>query len=70
MATGWAFPSNARKAHAFDTEARDAATSLCGRWWLPSVLREGFEFDGALDSPPTKDDCTACRRAVEKRTAA
>lgn len=55
---GWAFPANARRAHYMrDTMA------LCRRY--------GF-YTGPLQADngkPSKDDCTACRKALEAERA-
>ena len=59
---GWFWPTAARKAH-FD---RGDGRALCGKWG-----RVGFggaaPIDGDADSPPSKDDCVACRRKLEAR---
>jgi hypothetical protein len=72
MSAGWAFPGSARKCHAFDTErpGGDATVSLCNRWMLMAVARPGYRFEGELSDSPSKSDCAACRREVEKRQAA
>jgi hypothetical protein len=53
---GWGFPGTSRKAHYF----RDTR-SLCRRW--------GF-YRGNLESEkpgkPSPDDCTTCRKALDK----
>ena len=52
---GWGFPGAARKAHYFVD-----ATALCRKW--------GFYF-GPLepDAGTSRDDCTACRKALDAR---
>ena len=55
---GWAF-GNARKAHYYDGERR----SLCGKYAAPFMPRDAFE----PEDKPSKDDCVACRRRLEKR---
>jgi hypothetical protein len=56
---GWGFTGTSTKAHYF----RDG-TSLCGRW--------GFRHPDAPlepDDAPSKSDCVACRRALDKERA-
>lgn len=56
---GWQWPGLAGKAHYFR-----GGQSLCRRWMLTSQ-----EFQGGLDSPPSKSDCVACRRLVDAECA-
>lgn len=51
---GWGWPGAAGKAHYF----RDSR-SLCGRWFFPSDQLD-------QDTGPSRDDCTGCRRALDK----
>jgi hypothetical protein len=51
---GWGWPSNSRKAHYFIKNR-----SLCGKWLFFGVLEQG------KDGSP--DNCTACKRALQKR---
>ena len=56
---GWAFPSTSRKAHYF----RGNGVALCDKWaslWMPP---QAFEPD---TGKPSRDDCVACRRKLEK----
>ncbi len=63
LSEGWWWPMNSRKAHYIGPDGR----SLCRKWqsWAP-VVRLELE---APDSPPSRDDCAACRRKLEKRQA-
>ena len=56
MAGGWGWPSNSKKAH-YVVEGR----SLCGKWLYLGQLEQGN------DGSP--DNCTACKKALEKRKA-
>lgn len=58
---GWGFPPGSRKCHYF---VEGGTRSLCGRW--------GFAFKLPLepDEGASKEDCTPCRRELEKRKAA
>jgi len=51
---GWGFPLNSKKAHYF-VDGR----ALCGKWLFFGNLEEGND-----NSP---DNCTACKKAVERR---
>lgn len=57
---GWAFPnsSNRAKAHYFP-DPTVLQASLCGKWGYI-----GHPIQGGADSPPSKDDCTACRKKL------
>lgn len=61
---GWFWPSAARKCH-FDG---GDGTALCGKWARINPLnpRAVATLDGDAASPPSKDDCVACRRALER----
>lgn len=62
---GWFWPTEARKAH-YDG---DDGVSLCGRWGrINPFSGRGAPLQGALDSPPSKNDCAACRRKLEARS--
>lgn len=54
---GWGFPGNSRKCHYFR-----GLTSLCGKWGFYMGQREP-------DEGKSKDDCAACRRALDKEAA-
>ncbi len=60
---GWFFPTAARKAH-FDG---GDGVALCGKWG-----RVGFgaaaPIQAGAESPPSPDDCVACRRKLDKET--
>jgi hypothetical protein len=61
---GWTFPTpDARKCHWFDA---DNDRSLCGKYMM--LRRDPRQF--APDEGASRDDCAACRRAVDKRKAA
>ncbi|OYD16962.1 hypothetical protein CH330_01450 [candidate division WOR-3 bacterium JGI_Cruoil_03_51_56] len=53
---GWGFASNWRKAH-YIINGR----SLCGKWMFLGELEQGN--DDSLDN------CTACKKALQKRRA-
>lgn len=55
---GWGFPANAKKAHYFV-----GGTALCGKW----MYFGEYEAEGNV---PSKDDCKACRRKLEKQKEA
>jgi hypothetical protein len=59
--TGWWFPTNSRKAHFFN----DSITSLCGKW-----MCLGSNPHLEPDDKPSKDDCAACRKKLDKLKAA
>jgi hypothetical protein len=62
---GWFWPTQARKAH-FD---RGDGKALCGKWARVNPLGGGAApFQGDVDSPPSKDDCVACRRKLDAET--
>lgn len=53
---GWGFTGTSRKAHYFRE-----GMSLCGKW--------GFRSPNAPlepDNGPSRDDCVACRRALDR----
>ena len=53
---GWGFPSNSRKAHYFVDKR-----SLCGKWLFFGELEQGND--------DSSDNCTACKKALQKRRA-
>lgn len=57
MPEGWAAVFSARKYHYFI-----AGRSLCGKWMTVAV-------DLEPDDGPHPDDCTPCRRALDKANA-
>jgi hypothetical protein len=61
---GWFWPTQARKAH-FDG---GDGIALCGKWGRLNPLnpRASAPLDGDASSPPSKDDCAACRRLLER----
>jgi hypothetical protein len=62
--SGWSFlGGQARKAHWFPSST-SGTKSLCGKWaiWRVHPLEP--------DNGASKDDCAACRRALERRIAA
>jgi hypothetical protein len=61
LPAGWAFPPGARKAHFFPKGETD---SLCGGYGFQMVA-EAREPDNGKTSP---DDCTPCRRKLDKAT--
>jgi hypothetical protein len=59
---GWFWPTQARKAH-FD---RGDGRALCGKWARINPLSgAAAPFQGDAASPASKDDCVACRRALD-----
>lgn len=56
---GWAWPSNARKAHYYGNDSR----SLCGKWLLFPGM-QGQPEQGNDDSP---DNCAGCRKALKAK---
>ncbi len=62
--TGWFWPTSARKAHFDGGDGR----ALCGKWArINPFSGAAAPIDGGADSPPSPDDCVACRRRVEAR---
>lgn len=53
----WRFPPNSRKAHFFPGEE---IISLCRGWMFSGPGQ------GDADSPPSRDDCTVCRRKLDR----
>lgn len=62
MATdqGWAFPGTSRKAHYFRGDGR----SLCRRWGSIGMPDAMFSTENVMT--PSPDDCTVCRRRLDK----
>jgi hypothetical protein len=56
-ASGWGYPTNARKAHYFTSDGR----SLCGKWAYTGPLAQL----GHPDTDP--DDCTACHHFLTRQ---
>jgi hypothetical protein len=62
--SGWFWPTQARKAH-YDP-GNTNGIALCGKWARINPLTGGAApFQGGADSPPSTDDCVACRRKLE-----
>lgn len=61
---GWFWPTAARKSH-FDG---GDGIALCRKWGRinPFDARMSAPLDGNAASPPSKDDCATCRRALER----
>ena len=53
---GWGFPANSRKAHYF-IDGR----SLCGKWFFLGTLEDSND--------DSSDNCTACKKALQKLRA-
>lgn len=62
---GWFWPTSARKAH-YD---RGDGRALCGKWGRINPFGGTAPFQGDASSPPSRDDCVACRRKLEVRDA-
>lgn len=56
MVEGWGFPANSQKAHYFIDKK-----SLCNKWMFFGELEQGND-----DGP---DNCTACKKILQKRKA-
>lgn len=58
---GWFWPTGARKCH-FDG---GDGIALCGKWGRIGFGGRAAPIEAFADSPPSKDDCAACRRKLE-----
>lgn len=60
-ASGWFWPTNARKAHADPGTGR----SICGKWVRRAIGLDEASIEERLDAPPSPTDCAACRRGLD-----
>lgn len=69
MTGGWTNYGNASRKFHFTTDPQGEGRSLCGRWMRNVFARGELNIDGLASDPPSRDDCAACRRKLEKLLA-